>query len=151
MTDVFTDEVARRFERPAGEVFAHRLDPETRRRWETPEGGGTSHAAFDTREGGHGEVVVAPGGEEVGRVLADVRIPRDGALAVIQGRGVFGGAVTMAMQTVLRAEPEGVGCRLTGTSRMVVPAGEPTEAQVRAGWEAMLDRFEADLAASGDR
>ena len=108
------------------------------------------YAEFDTREGGHEEVVVAPAGEEIGRMVTDIRILRDGTLAVVQGRGVFGGAVAMTMQTVFRVEPEGDGCRLVGTSQMVVPGGEPTEAQVRAGWEAMLDRFEADLAASGD-
>ncbi len=149
MTVVFTVEVSRDFDRPAGAVFAHWMDPEGRRRWETPEGSGMSYAAFDTREGGHEEVIVAPGGAEVGRVITDIRVLREGALAVIQGRGVFGGAVAMTMQTVFRVEPEGMGCRFTGTSQMVVLAGEPSEAQLRAGWEAMLDRFAADLAAGG--
>ena len=148
MTAIFTVEATRAFDRPAEVVFAHWMDPEARRRWETPEGGGMRCAAFDAREGGREEVVVAPEGREIGRMVTDIRILRDGALAVIQGRGVFGGVVAMTMQTVFRVEPEGGGCRLTGTSQMVVPGAEPTEAQVRAGWEGMLERFEADLAAS---
>ena len=84
-------------------------------------------------------------------MLTDIRILREGALAVVQGRGVFGGAVAMTMQTAFRVEPRGGGCRLLGTSPMMVAGPEPTEAQVREGWRAMLERFAADLEARARR
>ena len=57
----------------------------------------------------------------------------------------------MTMQTAVTVAPRGAGARLTGTSQIVAPGGQPTEAQVREGWEAMLDRFAADLREQGVR
>ena len=149
MTSVFTVEVERRIVRPADRVLARCAGPEIRLHREAPGGSGMACAPFDTRGGGYEEGVVAPGGEEVGRMPTDIRVLRDGLL-VVRGRGVFGGAVAMTMRTTVRVEPEGAGCRLRGTGQMVLLGERPTEARAREGWQGMLDRFEADLAAGED-
>ena len=147
---IFTVTASRDFEGSPEAVFAAWLDPARRARFETPEGSGMRLAVLDTREGGHEEVAVGPEGAETGRMPTDIRVlrpPADGApgLLVVHGTGVFGGAVAMTMQTAVTVAPRGTGARLTGTSQIVAPGGQPTEAQVREGWEAMLDRFAADL------
>ena len=137
----FTVTVTRDFEHTAETVFAAWTDPDMRRQFETPEGSGMTHKAFDTREGGTEEVIIAPEGTEIGRMIDEIRVMRPPGLIVVHGRGVFGGAVGMTMQTTFEVKPTSEGCTLTGTSQMVVLGKNPTEDDVRAGWNGMLDRF----------
>lgn len=101
MTRAFTVEVSRRLGRPADAVFARLTNPEARWCFETPEGAGT---AFDTPEDGHEEVVVAPEGVEIDRMITDIRVLRGGWRVMVQGRGVFGGAVARCEQTTVEAD-----------------------------------------------
>ena len=147
---IFTVTATRDFAQAPGAVWRAWTDPDTRLRYETPDGSGMRYLGFDTREGGTETVVIEANGEEAGRMISEIRVMRapsedaPGLLAV-QGRGVFGGAPGLFMQTVVEVAPEGGGARLTGTSQICAPSGQPDEAQVRAGWEAMLDRFAAAL------
>lgn len=145
MATQFTIVRTRDFERDADAVFTAWLDPAMRARFEAPEGSGMAHASVATREGGTGEVVVAPGGAEVGRMFDTIRVLRPG-LGVVQGWGVFGGDVTMTMQTTFEVvDRAGGGCTFTGTSQMVVLGEGPTEPQVGEGWDGMLERFASAL------
>jgi len=141
VTQHFTAKLDREFDRDVATVFSAWLDPEMRRAFETPEGSGMKYAAFDTREGGTEEVIIAPEGQEVGRMISDIHILRRPEIVVVHGRGVFGGVVMMTMQTTFEFTPKGTGCLLTGTSQMVVLGDHPTEDEVRQGWHAMFDRF----------
>lgn len=146
MADHFTVVRRRDFEERADEVFTAWLDPAMRARFEAPEGLGMTHATFATREGETGEVVVAPGGTEIGRMFDTIRILRPG-LGVVQGWGVFGGSASMVMQNTFEVvDRAGGGCTFVGTSQMAVADGGPTEAQVGEGWDDMLGRFAQALA-----
>lgn len=147
---IFTVTAAREFAQDPETIFAAWLDPARRGRFETPVGSGMRLSVLDTREGGREDVAIGPEGAETGHMPTDIRIlrpPADGApgLLVVHGQGVFGGAVAMTMQTVVEVAATKGGARLSGTSQIVAPGGQPTEAQVRTGWEEMLDRFAADL------
>ena len=141
MTQVFTVRRARAFDHAADRVFRLWLDPAARARFETPAGADMSHVACATAQGESGEVRIASGGSHIGSMFDTLRILHPGRLAVVHGWGVFGGDTTMTMQTAFEVVPDGDGCTFTGTSQMVVPGDRPTEAQVGAGWDAMLDRF----------
>ena len=147
---IFTVTATRDVSTAADAVWKAWTDPDMRVRYETPDGSGMRYLGFDTREGGTEIVAIEAGGEEVGRMISEIRTmrpPSDGApgLLVVQGRGVFGGATGLLTQTTTTVEATDAGARLSGTSQIVAPGGQPTEAQVRDGWEAMLDRFTAIL------
>lgn len=142
---IFTVRRSRAFAHPADRVFAMWLDPDARARFETPEGSGMSHVTFATRQDDTGEILIAPGGTEAGRMFDIIRILHPGRLAVVHGWGVFGGTPAMTMQTVFEAVPDGSGCTFTGTSQIVTLGDQPTETDVGTGWDQMLDRFAAVL------
>ncbi|WP_055086553.1 SRPBCC family protein [Jannaschia donghaensis] len=138
---VFTVRRSRRFAQRPSRVFDAWLDPALRAQFETPEGSGMSHVTLATQEGESGEILIAPGDTEVGRMFDTIRILQPGRLAVVHGWGVFGGNPAMTMQNVFDVTPDGDGCTFTGTSQMVVLGEQPTEADVARGWDDMLDRF----------
>ena len=151
---IFTVTVTREIAETPERVFEAWTDPAMRALYEVPEGSGMRYLGFDTREGGSETVVVESAGGEVGRMISEIRVmrpPAGGApgLLVAHMRGVFGGAVAMCMQTTFEVGATDGGARLTGVSQAVVPGGQPDRAQVEAGWEAMLDRFEAALKGDG--
>lgn len=141
----FTVTCTRDIDHPADRVLAAWLDPELRAQFETPEGSGMRHLSFATIPDEEGVVQIAPGGEEVGRMIDIIRILEPGQYAVTQSRGVFGGATTMLMTNAFEVTPRPGGCTFTGTSQMLCLGDQPTEADVTQGWEAMLDRFVALL------
>jgi uncharacterized protein YndB with AHSA1/START domain len=141
----FTVTRTREIDHPADRVFAGWLDPALRARFETPEGAGMRHLSFATEPGQEGVVQVAPGGNEVGRMIDVIRILEPGVLAATQSRGVFGGATTMVMQNIFEVRPRPGGCTFTGTSQMFCLDHRPTRAEVENGWDYMLDRFVALL------
>ena len=147
---IFTATATRDLDRSPAETFAAWIDPDLRAVFEIPEGSGMRHEGFDAREGGTETVVIESGGAEAGRMIQEIRLLRPPSgdapgLMVVQGRGLFAGALGLAMQTTLEVSARDGGACLTGTSQICAPAGQPDRAQVEAGWEAMLDRFEAAL------
>ncbi len=146
MTSMFTVEIARDFGGSAEQIFNAWTDPEIRKQFETPDGSGMRHENFARAEGETEVVLIENDGQEIGRMEMWVAKMERPTVMIAQGRGVFGGTVTMTMQNTFRlaAKPDG-GCTFIGTSQMVVMGEQPTEADVEKGWADMLNRFETVL------
>ncbi|MFO6463552.1 hypothetical protein ACK8OR_04095 [Jannaschia sp. KMU-145] len=137
----FTVSRSRAFDRAADYTLRAWIDPAGRAAFETPPGSGLSHVTCHADPDVESEILIAPGGREIGRMFDTIRILRPGHVMVAQGRGVFNGATTMTAQNSIAITPKGTGCVLTGTSQMAVLGEHPSEGEVAAGWDAMLDAF----------
>ena len=141
----FTVHLTRDFTAPPDRVFSGWTDPDWRARFETPEGSGMRHESFDTRAGGTEIVAIEHDGNRVGEMIDEIRVFDPPHRLLVQGRGIFGGACRMTMQTLVEFEAAGTGTRMHCTSQIAALDDQPTEAQVTEGWTTMLDRFETLL------
>ena len=139
----------RAFPHPAESVFAHWISPETRLRWEAGPDSGMTYDAFDTREGGVETVRIIQDGKEVGHMFQNTHRLVEGRLMAYSLTGVFGGVLTTLMQIAIEFRPTDEGCRLEATAQVIDLTGGDVQAQHEAGWDWILDRFEADIAEHG--
>ena len=103
------------------------------------------HEGYDTRAGGTEIVAIEHEGTRIGEMIDEIRVCDPPHRLLVQGRGVFGGACRMTMQTLVEFEPHGDGTRMHCTSQIAALDDQPTESQVTEGWTTTLDRFETLL------
>lgn len=144
-----TINVTRELPHPAESVFAHWISPETRLRWEAGPDSGMTYDAFDTREGGVETVRIIQDGKEIGHMFQNTHRLVEGRLMAYSLTGVFGGVLTTLMQIAIEFQPTDEGCRLEATAQVIDLTGGDVQSQHEAGWDWILDRFEADIAEHG--
>lgn len=145
-----TVRVVRDLPHPPANLFAHWLSPETRVRWEVGPGTNMKYDEFDTRVGATETVrVFNEENDEIGVMRQRPSVIEDGRLIVSSIEAVFGGEVRMLMQITMEFEGRDGGTRVTGTSQIAELTGRDPTGEHTAGWNWILDRFEADVAEHG--
>ncbi|WP_425038174.1 SRPBCC family protein [Primorskyibacter sp. S187A] len=134
---------------PPEAVFAHWHDPNSRLRWEAPEGSGMRYLNFAPEAGGVEEIEITHDGAVVGHMTQRILVLDSPHLSVAQISGTFGGATTMIMQVTMRFDATDTGTRITGTSQVIDTTGRDVKAEHEGGWQHLFTAFAADFAAHG--
>ena len=108
-----------------------------------------SYDAFDTREGGVEIVRIHKDGNEVGHMVQSHLRFVENELISMSIIGVFGETVKSAMTVTLEFSPTETGTRIEALAQVTDLDGGDVQARHEAGWDWILNRFEADIAEHG--
>ena len=140
-------EAKRDVEASAERAFDHWLDPDARKRWETPPESGMRYQNFDPREGGFERIDVLHAGGIVGELQQRFVAVRRPELVVLQVTGIFDRRATLAMQVTVRFVQHEAGCLVVATSQVCELTGRDVTQDHKEGWAALFAAFAKDLRA----
>jgi len=146
---VATIRAARDFDQPVEVVYAHWVDPVARQRWEAGPDTGMVYDAFDTRPGGTEVIRVMKDGVRIGHLTQTHHRVEENRLIASSMVGVFGGEVTMMTALIVefltRDTGGKTGSRIETLAQAMDLTGRDIASAQEAGWNWILDRFQADL------